>query len=87
MAAGVIRAATLLGVKVPGRLSVAGCDDISLAGQLCPTLTTIRQPLSAMAERAALVLIAAANKGAPPQGAEVVPATIKIRESTGPAPR
>ena len=58
MAAGVIRAAALLGVDVPGQLSVAGCDDISLARQLCPTLTTIRQPLSSMAERAAQVLIA-----------------------------
>jgi LacI family transcriptional regulator len=86
MAAGVIRAAALLGVAVPGRLSVAGCDDISLARQLCPTLTTIRQPLSRMAERAALVLIGNAHEELPLQGAEVVPATIEIRESTGPAP-
>jgi len=86
MAAGVIRAAALLGVDVPGQLSIAGCDDISLARQLCPTLTTIRQPLSSMAERAALVLIGNAQTESPLQGAEIVPATIKIRESTGPAP-
>jgi LacI family transcriptional regulator len=86
MAAGVIRAAALLGVAVPGRLSVAGCDDISLARQLCPTLTTIRQPLSVMAERAARVLIDNAHEELPLQGAEIVPATIEIRESTGPAP-
>jgi len=54
MAAGVIRAATLLKVPVRGRLSIAGCDDISLARQLCPTLTTTRQPLSLMAEDACL---------------------------------
>ncbi|MDH4110076.1 MAG: LacI family DNA-binding transcriptional regulator [Gammaproteobacteria bacterium] len=86
MAAGVIRAARLLGVDIPGQLSVAGCDDISLARQLCPTLTTIRQPLSSMAERAALVLIGNAHDESPLQGAEIVPATIEIRESTGPAP-
>ena len=86
MAAGVIRTARLLGVDVPGQLSIAGCDDISLARQLCPTLTTIRQPLSSMAERAALVLIGNAQEESPLQGAEIVPATIEIRESTGPAP-
>ena len=86
MAAGVIRAAALLGVNVPGQLSVAGCDDISLARQLCPTLTTIRQPLSSMAERAAQVLISNASDESPLRGAEVIPATIEIRESTGPAP-
>jgi LacI family transcriptional regulator len=86
MAAGVIRAADLLGIRVPGEVSVAGCDDISLASQLCPTLTTIRQPLAAMAERAALLLIGDAQKDVQLQGPEVVPATLKIRESTGPAP-
>jgi LacI family transcriptional regulator len=86
MAAGVIRAAALLGVDVPGQLSIAGCDDTSLARQLCPTLTTIRQPLSRMAERAALVLIDNARGESPLHGTEVIPATIEIRESTGPAP-
>jgi LacI family transcriptional regulator len=87
MAAGVIRAARLLGVSIPGQLSVAGCDDISLARQLCPTLTTIRQPLARMAEHAAQVLIDHAGKDSLPPGARIVPATINVRESTGPAPR
>jgi len=86
MAAGVIRAATLLGVAVPGQLSIAGCDDISLARQLCPTLTTILQPLSRMAERATRILIDNANDESLLKGAEIIPATIEIRESTGPAP-
>jgi LacI family transcriptional regulator len=86
MAAGVLRAARLRGIDVPGRLSVAGCDDISLARQLCPTLTTILQPLSQMAERASLVLIAHGNDESPLQGSEIVPATIEVRESTGPVP-
>lgn len=86
MAAGVIRAASLLGVNVPGEVSVAGCDDVSLASMLRPTLTTIRQPLADMAERAARALIDAAHTRSMPQGAQVVPASIRIRESTGPAP-
>lgn len=86
MAAGVLRAADLLGVDVPGQVSVAGCDDISLARQLCPTLTTIHQPLSSMAERAALMLIGESDDGQGMRSTEVVPATLRIRESTGPAP-
>jgi LacI family transcriptional regulator len=86
MAAGVLRAAALRGIAVPGELSVAGCDDISLASQLCPTLTTIDQPLTEMAGRAAMVLIREAQQPSLPRGSEVVPATIRYRESTGPAP-
>jgi LacI family transcriptional regulator len=86
MAAGVIRAAALLGVAVPSQLSVAGCDDIALASQLCPTLTTIRQPLETMAERAALALIRDSHKSEQPRGTDIVPATMCMRESTGPAP-
>jgi len=85
MAAGVIRTAHALGVSVPGRVSVAGCDDVSLARQISPTLTTIRQPLAAMAERATLMLIHGAQNKTETQGTEIVPATLQIRESTGPA--
>jgi LacI family transcriptional regulator len=86
MAAGVLRVAAKLGVKVPEQLSVVGCDDISLAQQIYPSLTTIRQPLAAMAELAALRIIDSAGQDSPPRGVEVVPGTIEIRESTGPAP-
>lgn len=86
MAAGVVRVATRLGISIPAELSVAGCDDISLAQQIFPSLTTIRQPLSAMAEAASRALIDG-SRGAPHgTGLETIPATIKIRESTGPAP-
>jgi len=87
MAAGVLRVAAKLGVDVPGELSVAGCDDISLARQIHPTLTTIRQPLVAMAERAATALITGSHEQSSAQGNEIIPATLQIRESTGPAPK
>ena len=86
MAAGIIRVADRLGIKVPEDLSVAGCDDIALARQIYPALTTIHQPLAAMAERAVVALITSIRNKEPLQGTEVVPATIRIRESTGPAP-
>jgi LacI family transcriptional regulator len=86
MAAGVLRTANRLGIDVPGQLSVTGFDDITLARQVDPALTTIRQPLARMAERAAEMLINSNGGSEVAKGTEVVPATIKIRESTGPAP-
>lgn len=81
MASGVLRVANQRKIAVPDELSIAGCDDIALARQVFPTLTTIRQPLSTMAEHAALMIIKKAS-----DGTEVVPATLEIRGSTGKAP-
>ncbi|MGW8370571.1 MAG: LacI family DNA-binding transcriptional regulator [Gammaproteobacteria bacterium] len=86
MAAGVIRVADRLGIRIPDDLSVAGFDDIALAQQIYPALTTINQPLQAMAETAAVALIASVRGRRPLLGTEVIPATIQVRESTGPAP-
>ena len=87
MAVGVIRAAARMGVDVPGQLSVAGYDDVPLASQIYPSLTTIRQPLAEMAERAAEAIISVSQDEKLTPGTDVVPATLQIRESTGPAPR
>ncbi len=86
MAAGVIRVAYRLGLDVPGRLSVAGFDDSALARLVYPALTTIRQPLSKMAERAAVDLIERFGKPDSEPRTVVIPSTLQIRESTGPAP-
>lgn len=58
MAAGVIQAATEMGLNVPRDLSVAGFDDSALATRIRPALTTIRRPVRAMARLAANKLIA-----------------------------
>ena len=86
MAVGVVRAADRLGIRVPDELSVAGCDDITLAEQIHPPLTTIRQPFSAMAEQAALMLVKGSEENRPANGRVIVPGTLRIRASTGPAP-
>ena len=57
MAAGVIRVAQQMKIDVPGELSVAGFDDIPLAQQIYPALTTVNQPLRRMAEVGAQTLI------------------------------
>ena len=86
MAAGVIRMADQLNIKIPTQLSVAGCDDITLAQVVYPAMTTIRQPLTVMTEQATLALIDSQRQSNPLKGVEIVPGELKIRESTGPAP-
>lgn len=86
MAAGVIRVADRLGVAVPEELSVAGCDDTSLAQQIYPALTTIRQPLREMAEAATRSIIQKTTAGEFEEESIIVPASIVVRDSTGPAP-
>ncbi|MEN7341355.1 MAG: LacI family DNA-binding transcriptional regulator [Pseudomonadota bacterium] len=82
MAAGVIRTANRLGISVPSELSVSGFDDIILARQLDPMLTTIRQPLGRMAEAAVSMLTGNANGER--SVFESVPGSLQLRESTGP---
>ena len=84
MAAGVVRVALQLGIDIPRELSVAGFDDSSLARQIFPSLTSIRQPLSGMAERAATKLIE--QSASESTNTDLVPSTIVVRNSTGPAP-
>ena len=57
MAAGVIHAANSLEIKVPQELSVVGFDDSPVSTQLWPPLTTIKQPIEAMAHRASDLLL------------------------------
>jgi LacI family transcriptional regulator len=86
MAAGVIRMADRLNIKIPEQLSVAGCDDIALARLVYPAMTTIRQPLAVMAEQATIALIDNQRDSEPLKGLQIVPGELQIRDSTGPAP-
>ena len=86
MAAGVVRAADRLGITIPDELSVAGCDDTSLAQQVYPALTTIRQPLREMAEAATRSIIRKITAGTFDDDSIIVPSSIVVRDSTGPVP-
>jgi LacI family xylobiose transport system transcriptional regulator len=56
-ALGVYEAARVLGLAVPGDVSVVGYDDLKIARWAGPALTTIRVPLSEMAEQATLLAL------------------------------
>jgi LacI family transcriptional regulator len=57
MAAAAISVAHRRGLDVPGDISVVGFDDTSIATTVWPELTTIRQPIAAMAEAAINLLL------------------------------
>ena len=84
MAVGVMRTAERLGLRVPADLSIAGFDDIALARQVYPALTTISQPLASMTERAATVLIESTREMNDSHDQEIIPARLEIRDSTAP---
>jgi LacI family transcriptional regulator len=84
-AAGVLAFAHQQRIDVPGALSVCGFDDVPLARQVYPNLTTVHQPTRIMGRLASLELLN--HLLDPERGTMVkVPLTLVPRESTGPAP-
>jgi LacI family transcriptional regulator len=88
MAAATISVAHRRGMNVPDDLSIAGFDDTALATSVWPELTTIKQPIAAMAEAAMDLLISdvrARHAGTPSRPREsVLSYSLIIRESVAP---
>lgn len=86
MALGAIRAVRARGLDVPGDVSVVGFDDSPLIAFTDPPLTTVRQPVQAMATAAVDALVEEIE-GNPVQRTEFVfQPELVVRGSTG-APR
>jgi LacI family transcriptional regulator len=87
MAIGALRAASELGLRVPGDLSMIGFDDLEITRYTCPTLTTIAQPKDEIG-RAAVQRLIEMLEGSSPEGMRtLIPPTLAKRESTGPVIR
>ncbi|MDG9701364.1 LacI family DNA-binding transcriptional regulator [Streptomyces sp. DH37] len=86
-AMGALRALRAAGRRVPDDVAVIGFDGIPLSAYTDPPLTTVRQPLRAMGEAAAALLLARVG-GDPPDGDRVVlPTELVVRASApGPTP-
>jgi DNA-binding LacI/PurR family transcriptional regulator len=83
---GVLQALGERGLRAPGDLSVVGFDDVPVADWATPALTTVRQPLAAMAATAFRMLRStAAGEDTEPHHVELA-TTLVVRESTGPPP-
>jgi DNA-binding LacI/PurR family transcriptional regulator len=87
-ALGVSASARDAGLQVGADLSVVGFDDIMLADLATPPLTTIRQPLPAMADAAFAHLQTGVERtGAAANGTSLLlRPELVVRASTGPAP-
>jgi LacI family transcriptional regulator len=91
MAAAVVSVAHRRGLDVPQDLSVVGFDDTSIASTVWPELTTIRQPVAAMAETALDLIVGEIRRhksGAliKPQDHLVAHALIKRQSAMAPKP-
>lgn len=88
MAAAAISVAHRRGLAVPNDLSIVGFDDTSLATTVWPELTTVKQPIAAMAEAALDLLLddfKSRRADAPRGSAErVLEHAIVVRDSCGP---
>lgn len=87
MAAGVCVAARHHGLDIPRDLSVCGFDDIPIAIQVWPALTTVSQPIKEMGERATDLLIQQLKDADHAIAHEQIDSKLVIRGSTGPAPK
>jgi len=86
-AAAVISVAHRLGVSLPTELSVVGFDDAPIASMIWPLLTTVRQPLVAMARLAVQMIIehSPRRQGWPtPVPSAVLDFELVLRDSTAP---
>jgi LacI family xylobiose transport system transcriptional regulator len=85
-ALGLYEAARELGLRIPEDLSVVGFDDLPVAPWVGPPLTTVRQPLTEMAEAAAkLVLDLGRDEGTPATRVELATSLVVRSSTAGPA--
>ena len=83
MAVGALAALAEDGVRVPGDVTLCGFDDIPVAADTRPRLTTVRVPMAQMGERA----LRLALRSGTDVRTEEVPVEVVVRESSGPPPR
>ena len=70
-------------IRVPGAVTVLGFDDDRASEFMLPALSTLAQPVAAIAKRALELLL----QDAPPLGMVLLPPMLVKRKSTGPAPK
>ena len=81
---GAIEAIKERGLRVPDDVSVVGFDDIPMASQIFPALTTVRQPLHQMGASGVNVLVSMISGLNPVTQRIHLPTELVVRASTGP---
>ncbi len=85
LAIGALMEARAMGVRVPDDVSIVGFDNLELAANIEPPLTTVDVPAAEMGERAADFLAARVAGQAVLRAVHLAP-TLIARRTTGPAP-
>jgi LacI family transcriptional regulator len=83
MAIGAIRELQTAGILVPADIAVVGFDDMHAGALFAPALTTVRQPMRLLGERACARLLQRIAQPALPRHVERLPTELIIRESCG----
>jgi len=84
MAAGAMLALHRAGLEIPAAISVTGFDDTPMSEVVWPPLTTVRQPIQFLAERAVHLLLEAQGREGDHPLFEPVAHELIVRESTAP---
>ncbi len=82
LAQGGLLAANRLGVPVPGRVAMAGFNDLAGSDQMVPPLTTVRTPRKQVGEAAAKMLLDMMRGETPKSYAVELSYELVVREST-----
>jgi DNA-binding LacI/PurR family transcriptional regulator len=82
-----LKAVNDAGMTAPGDISIVGFDDIPAASLLSSPLTTVRQPLAQIGEKAARLLLDILDGKPTPPRLHLVRPELMVRGTTGPAPR
>lgn len=80
MAAGVMLALHRAGLEIPAAISVTGFDNTPMSEIVWPPLTTVRQPIKELSERAVHLLVESQSNGEVRY--EALPFGLVVREST-----
>jgi LacI family transcriptional regulator len=83
MAIGALIALRAKRVRVPADVAVTGFDGIAVARHVRPALTTVRQPMRELGERAVRLLLARIADPVAPRHSVVLPTEVVIRRSCG----
>jgi LacI family transcriptional regulator len=83
MAIGVMLELQAAGIRVPADIAVTGFDDIYFGAMLTPRLTTVRQSMRLLGERACAMLLDRIADPSLAQRVERLPTELVVRESCG----
>jgi LacI family transcriptional regulator len=81
MALAAIQALHDNGIRVPDDISIIGFDDIPIASQFIPSLSTVRLPIYDMSKEAVNQIVGMCSSGTPSPLSSIFPAELIIRDS------